>query len=98
MNCLCTWQPSSQVIISYEVRVSEGNLTKKNSTHRLYRDVPAHPPCHAGICDNSDISGVAFNAAQFPNDGILTAEALASALVSRGQRALTIDEDGDTLR
>lgn len=55
-------------------------------------------PCHAGIRDNSDILGVAFNAAQFPKDGILTAEALASALVSRGQRALTIDEDGDTLR
>lgn len=55
-----------------------------------------HP--HAGIRGISDISEVALNSAQFPTDGIWTAEAWTPALVPRWQRALTIDEYGDTLR
>lgn len=48
MNWFCTWQPSRQVKISYEMRVSEGNWTNQNIIHWLYQTV--HQPSRAPPC------------------------------------------------
>lgn len=43
MNWLCSWQPYTQLNVSYKMRVSKGNVTKKNVVYRLYQNVHCPP-------------------------------------------------------